>query len=150
MSEIECIDKDLFKFEIECIDKDGNVNFFLYKYEINWINNRNVWNFSIIPKEQSWDDFFYFSATEISNDTMKVTMMDHHNRIIYKAKGIPEKMIEELNKITSKKIISSTNNVNSKILFEEFRTPKATNVWNRLKNNNKATFDIDTDIYTFK
>jgi hypothetical protein len=136
--------------EIECIDRDGNVNVFLYSYKIDDFNNHYVWVFTIIPKGQNYNDFFSFSATEINQDTMKVTMMSHNNKIIYKAKGIPERMIEELNKITRKKIISSTNNPNSKILPEEFRTPRATKVWNRLLNNDRAIFDIENDIYTFK
>ena len=136
--------------EIECIDRDGNVDVFIYRYEKDKLDNNYIWDFNIFPKGDSNIDSFSFSATEINLNTIKVTMMKHQEEVIYKAKGIPEKMIEELYKITNKTIISSTNNPKAKILAEEFRTPQASKVWERLLNNEKAVYDIKNDIYTLK
>ena len=135
--------------QITCIDKDGYKNNFLYSLEIEKINDYNQWKFSVIPDDGLCSDFFFFSGETISDEKIKITMMNNHNQEIYSGKGIPERLIEELHIITGKDIVSSSNNPHKKVLEEEYRTPPATKVWQRLVNINRASYNTEDDLFTF-
>lgn len=135
---------------ITCIDKTGNPHNFKYTYEIDNDDGKRIWKFIIIPEHEIYKDFFFFSAKEITDNQIKVTMINSHNQGAYSSKGIPEKIIEELQLLTGKEIISSSNNPLSKSFLEEYRTPPATKVWERLIAKGLASYDEQMDTYKFK
>jgi len=132
----------------ETIDKEGKTQTFKYKYETELTFEREKWHFVIVPEDEVYDDFFYLGATAISDDTLKITTVNRHNQIIYSAKGITEKIIQILALLSGKKVISSTNNPAFKFFDEEFRTPAATKVWQRVVQQGFATYDAETDIFS--
>ena len=75
--------------------------------------------------------------------------MNHYNIVEYKAKGIPDKLIEEATKILNVTIKSSSNNPEFQVFPNEFRTDSATKVWKRLVAKNQAAYDERMDIYTY-
>ena len=91
--------------------------------------------------------FLFFSAKETADNYIKVTMINNHNQIEYSAKGIPEKIIQELRNLSDKVIISSSNNPLYKSFDEEYRTLPAYKVWNRLIVQGKASYDTEIDTY---
>jgi len=135
---------------IECIDRYNFRNNFKYTLQKDEnFEDRMEWKFSVIPEDEKFLDFFYLTAEEVDNKTLKITMINHHNQDIYIAKGIPEKIIEQLSILSEMKIISSSNKVQYQSFESEFRTPPATKVWERIKGMGNATYDIEKDIYTY-
>jgi len=121
--------------KIECVGKDGMIRTFKYKVEEHPFRENREWIFRIYPISGYAADFFEFCVTEIDNNTVKVTMMHHNNQPEYIAKGIPERMIEEAHNVLKRRIISSTNSENHKILPNEYITISAVKVWKRLISN---------------
>ena len=136
---------------IECVDREGirnNFKYILAKDENS--EDRIEWKFSVIPEDEKFADFFYLTAEEINDETLKITMINHHNQDIYIAKGIPEKIIQELSILSEMKVISSSNKSQYQSFESEFRTPSATKVWERIRNFGNATYDSEQDIYSYK
>lgn len=132
---------------ITCIDKDGQPNNFKCCYEKDYIDYLETWKFTIFPENEIYADFFFLSAQETSDHFMKITMMNNHNQACYSAKGIPEKIIETLQNLSGKTIISSSNNPVYQSFNEEYRTPPATKVWERMKLKGMASYDEQKDTY---
>lgn len=132
---------------ITCIDKDGIENNFKYSLEVVEDENYKKWNFMVIPANEIFKDFFFFSAQETKEKQVKITMMNNHNQKEYSAKGIPEKLIQTISLITNQPILSSSNISKYKSFEEEYRTPQATKVWERLKKEGKAHYNEQTDTY---
>jgi hypothetical protein len=132
---------------INCLDKNGIPHNFKYFYEVENDEGMDVWKFMVIPESEIYEDFFFFSAKETVDNCLKVTMINNHNQIEYSAKGIPERIIQELRNLSNKVIISSSNNPLYKSFDGEFRTPPADKFWNRLVTQGKASYDIETDTY---
>jgi len=136
---------------IECTSKEGIKNNFKYKLSRNEnFEDRLEWKFSVIPEDENFTDFFYLSAEEVNSETLKVTMINHHNQDIYIAKGIPERIIRELAIISGQRVISSSNKTQYQSFGAEFRTPPATKVWDRIKTIGNATYDSEKDIYSYE
>ena len=132
----------------QTIDKEGNTQTFKYNFIKEVLFGREKWHFRVIPEDEFCDDFFYLGATAINKDTLKITGVNRHNQIVYSAKGIPEKIILELGYLSGKKVISSSNNSKSKYFEDEFRTPAAAKVWQRLVEQGLAFHNEETDIFS--
>lgn len=85
----------------------------------------------------------------MDDKNLKIVMMNNHHQEEYIAKGIPEKIIEELSTLSEKIIISSSNKNNYKSFAAEFRTSPATKVWERIVNNGLAEYNDEKDIHTY-
>ncbi len=133
--------------EIICIDRNGSENRFKYSIEKTTEKGNNTWFFRIQPVDIIVDEDFEFEITQIGENIGKVTQMFHHFKEEYIAKGVPEKMIEEANRILNLNIISSTNKEESKLLSTEWRTTEAEKVWIRLYAQGKAKYDPNSEIY---
>jgi|GEM_PF-1959775 hypothetical protein len=134
---------------IDCTTREGALETFQYSYAESSIDGIPVINFFIIPFDANEHlEFFSFQITLINDRQAKVTVMNHHNHPNYKAKGIPERMILEVAKITGLQIISSTNNPAHKVLASEFQTPPATKAWERLLTKGRAQYDVSSGIYS--
>lgn len=97
------------------------------------------------PAQPNVDEVF--DATfEISGNMAKSIMMSA-NHARYMAKGIPEAVLEYVKKNWAVDVCSSSNKRSTKTSTQEYRTPSATKVWERLKNANKATYDASSDQY---
>ena len=141
------IEKHLHDNEIICIDKDGNENKYLYNLEID--GGQEEWLFMIKPLNIEVDDFFEFTVRKINENNGKVIQMTNHLKMIYSAKGIPEKMIEESSKVLNLEITSSTNIESKKSFANECRSGQATKVWERLSDKGKAKYNLEIDTYFY-
>jgi hypothetical protein len=135
---------------IDCKGKDGTIVTFEYESEQKDFLDGTEWVFRIYPLDKRMPDFFEFCITRIDEKTGKVTMMHHHNQSEYRAKGIPERMIEEAHKVLKLQIISSTNSKTHKVLVNEYITESAKKVWERLVDRGKAFFDNQRKVYIYK
>jgi hypothetical protein len=134
---------------IICIGKDNLETNFKYWHEKEPNEYGDIWKISVVDDAENYMNIASYRAEEIENNQLKMTMMNNHNSATFSAKGIPEKIIDELAKISKKTVISSTNKLTAKSIDSEYRTGEATKVWERLVSENKATYDSDSDIYTY-
>jgi len=134
MTGIKCIGRDGQEREFNCSEPDiDGYGVKRYTYRIRPIASEPI-------------ESFEFTVEEVGEDTVKVVVMDRHHEPAYSAMGIPERMIQECATTLGKKVISSNNGAN---IPGEFRTPRATKVWERLVAQERATFDEQQDRYTF-
>lgn len=139
-----------FPHHITCIDKDGVDNKFVYNIEETRDDlGRQKWVFRVVPPEDTAADWFEFAVVKIDKERGKIFSMDNNGEGRYKAKGIPDKMLNEAAYKLDLDIISSTNNPNFKLLYGEQRTPDADKVWKRQAKNGIAEYDERTDMYTY-
>ena len=96
------------------------------------------------PANEGNDDFFEFAVRADANGGIRVTTMEHHGRAHYSAKGIPDALLVFAAKHLNKVVGSSSNLAGS----DEFRTPAATKVWDRLVARGTAVYDAAADRYT--
>jgi hypothetical protein len=132
---------------ISCTAQNGSTVNFDYYFTFDRFEGRVIWDFSVFPAGIDSITPFSFALTIINESIAKVTVMDRNNMEVYRAKGIPEAMIILCKKLTTRNILSSSNHQPSKLLPEEFRTPPATKVWERLKKNNLANYNEHSDTY---
>ena len=134
---------------INCTGLNNVRSTFEYTVEPTENDVPRIWTFRVIPVNEPYSDFFEFAVTEIDAQTVKVTAIDKHYQAVYSAKGIPEALIAEANRILNRNIISSTNAGAAKSFSNEYRTPSATKVWIRLVEQGHAVLNPATDIYSF-
>lgn len=136
--------------EIICTGKDGIETSFVYSKEdtTDEVGNEK-WDFRVYEINVAQTYWFEFGITRVNGTTGKVTTMDNMGKPQFIAMGIPDRMIEEASNVLELTIVSSSNNSEFKFFGNEWRSPKATNVWKRLAKINNATYDVRRDIYTF-
>ena len=131
---------------ITSTDASGNTHTFSYTIENNYyLSNKIQWRCRItaIPRSDS-QDFFELALEEVDEDTVKIVFISHHNEPAYKEKGIPDTVLPMMRDYLKKSIISSTSTSKNK---DEYRTEKATRMWERLRRKNIAIYLEDLDIY---
>ena len=133
--------------KINCITREKIEIDFYYIYETLFENGRNKHYFKVYSDNIEEEDFAEFEFIEIDKVTLKPIMMEHHYIEKYVAKGIPERIIEVVQNITNKNVISSSNK--RKILDTEYRTESSEKVWERLVQQNKAEYKNENDIYRY-
>lgn len=97
------------------------------------------------PAQPNVDDFFE-ATFEISGNVAKSVMMSA-NHAHYCAKGIPEAVLEYVQKKWAEDVCSSSNKSSTETSAAEYRTPSAAKVWERLKTAGNATYDANADRY---
>lgn len=136
--------------EIVCVGKDGLETSFEYSMEnaTDEVGNEK-WVFRVYEINVARTYWFEFSITRVDETTGKVTTMDNMRMPQFMARGIPDRMIEEASSVLELSIVSSSNHPDYKVFENEWRTPNATQVWERLANRNMAAYDVSHDIFTF-
>ncbi len=139
-----------FKYDMVCIDRYGNQNNFNYSLDFSEENEFEKIIFRVIPADLMTEDWFELSVIKIDDTSGKISAMVNNTIPELSGKGVPDRLIEIAASQLNLKIISSSNKPSSKKLDTEWRTPDADNVWDRLVLQNKATYDPDLDIYTYR
>lgn len=134
---------------IICTGKNNLQTNFKYWHEKESNDYGNIWKISVVDEAENYMNIASYRAEEIGDNQLKITVMNNRNSDVFSAKGIPEKIIDELAKISGKTVISSTNKLTAKSIDSEFRTGEATKVWERLVKEKKATYNSNFDIYTY-
>jgi hypothetical protein len=134
---------------IDCLTREGLIRTFQYEKEHRRLLDRDEWIFRVFPLDKNAADWFEFTVTQIDEKTGKVTMMNNNNQPALSAKGIPERMIEEANKVLGLEIISSTNSPEAKVLDNEYITQDAVKVWQRLVKRGKALYDAEHKVFWY-
>lgn len=81
---------------------------------------------------------------------MKITSMNNNGVPELSGMGIPEKLIELVASKFGLEVVSSSNNLSYKKLETEWRSLDANKVWDRLLNQNRAIYNAELDIYTYR
>lgn len=101
------------------------------------------WYFHVHRTTAPNDADHWFELTlEPFKDRLRSATMLANNKAWYRKAGIPEAALRYARRVTGLPIVSSSNKADE----DEFRTPEATKVWERLKPD--ASYDPDTDRYT--
>lgn len=87
-------------------------------------------------------DHWFELTLEPFNDRLRSATMHTNNKAWYHKAGIPEAVLRYARKVTGLPIVSSSNKNGD----EEYRTPEATKVWERLRPD--ANYDPGDDRYT--
>jgi len=132
---------------INCLGRD-NVRR-IYEYSLDHDENARSWTFRVVPVNEPYTDFFEFTVTEVSPQTIKITSIENRRLPMYTARGIPEALIAEAYYILHHSVISSSNIAAAKSFANEFRTPPATKIWERLVQQGHAHYVRNTDTYWF-
>lgn len=128
-----------------CVDRYGVSREFFYRYDNDKVSRE--WNFFVfVELTQNSGDFFQLSVKEIDDETVRVIMMNHFGKEVYRAKGIPDALLPIIRDETEKNVVSSPTGPHSGI----YRTPSATKVWKRLCKKGMAIYDNEHDIYRLK
>ncbi len=132
---------------ISCIGNDNLEYTFCYSFIKSEEDGNIKWIFRVMPRDLNATDWYEFAITEINQYRGKVTMMDNRNMIVYRGKGITEKLIEVAADDLGIEVCSSSNKV--KTFSNEYRTTAADVIWNRLLSKGKATYDENLDLFTY-
>ncbi len=135
------------KGSITCVDRHGAYNTFYYRYSVSGIQTEQEEHRLTIFASSNYSDSEFFELTAKPKDgQLKIITIVKNNDALYGAKGIPDSAIPELAMLSGKIVRSSSHKYPSE--QNEYRTNDATKVWQRLENNQKATYDQATDVYT--
>ena len=128
---------------INTIDRFGKNRTFKYKREST--TRKHLFRVYADPPLQS-GDFFDFEVEAVDNaeTAFKIVMMNHYLVEEYSGAGVPDAMIPEISRVLGKCVVSSSNKSRTP---GEYRTAKATKVWDRLVVKGVATYDEATDSY---
>lgn len=139
-----------FNHSMICVDKSGKATEFNYSIDFSEEDDFEKIIYRVIPADINTDDWFEFSLVRIDDSTGKIFAMNNNNVPELTGKGIPEKLIEIAAAQFNSTIISSSNNPKSKLLDTEWRTVAATKVWERLVAKDKAKYDSQLDLYSYR
>ncbi len=97
--------------------------------------------------KESVDSFniFQFSVLE-DHERLRVIQMAHNDAPELKGRRIPDQMIRFVNRLFNKTVVSSDN---KKPESGDFRSDKATRVWQRLVDSKEADYNEELDFYFF-
>lgn len=132
---------------LNCIDRHGACTF---DVQMSKDQFADIWNFQVysIPRRPD-NDFFPMSLELQDDDTLKIIAIggnvNNGTHPEYSAKGIPCPLLDYAFANLNKTICSSPTNGGAGV----WRTPKATAMWDRMVASGNASYDANTDIYTF-
>ncbi len=132
---------------ITCVGKDEVQRTFYYNYTEPQLVDNDYRLTIYASSDYSDTDFFELVATPKGSNELKIISITKNNDSLYGAKGIPDSAIPELMVLSGMGVCSSSQKYPTD--SNEYRTDDATNFWERLKNNNNATYDKATDVYKY-
>lgn len=129
--------------QLQCTDRDGNSQTFEYEFKPDM--SKLQWTFRVWQLgEDLSNGFFELVVTEVSPSDVRITMLNHFQIPMYRAKGIPDALIPEVRRALDRNVQSSpTRGATADV----YRTKDATKVWNRLVEAGLARHDKTTDVF---
>lgn len=121
-------------FYLEKEESEDYITYFVHKSQ------------KISPKDEWFDATF----TYVDENLIQSTMLSNNSKDCYRGKGITEALFQYVVNTTGKKLISSSNRKEKKNFDNEYRTPCASKVWDRLVKVGKACYDKGEDRYNYK
>ena len=130
-------------FPIECVGIDRlNRTFFVY-IERTREDPAVVTLMAYVRPDALADEFFELRATGVDEGRLQVVTLNHQHDPRFQKVGLPEACIRLLGKTMSKPVVSSSNEHASGP--DEYRTPAATQAWQRLVVSGDARYDAGED-----
>lgn len=130
---------------LKCTGKDNEETLFQYRFETIPYDEPKEINFTVVPALGEYSDFFNFALSVVDPNYLKINMMTANGQAIYRGKGIPAALMNEVGILFDKIIISSANGKRA----GEYRTKSATKVWDRLVANSLAEYNAQEDRYVY-
>lgn len=133
---------------LTCTGKDGVSRTFYYGYDP---PNKTdaVWHFRVHlhdPPQSDTDDFFDMVLAPLGQNSVYVSMIEHHSLPWYRSKGIPDALIPEAARVLGKTVFSSQSAKRSPSK-DQYRTVCAEKMWKRLTTKGLARYDPREDRY---
>lgn len=128
---------------ITCVGNDNVSRNFNYTPSYDLLNGKTAFNVTSIPPAPG-GGFFELCVQDQDADTVRVVMIHHHNLPEYIGKGIPDVLLCAVKSLLGKDVQSSRTQGTG---ADEYRTPEATRMWNRLVKKCIATYDEVADVY---
>lgn len=126
-----------------CMGHDGLPHIFEYVVKRDSLSSEWRYRVTTDPAPQS-GEFFELTLVDLEDGTSRVSWMGHHGAEEYRAKGIPEALLQIASTQLRKTIQSSQERGNT---GDVRRSPEATKVWERLVARGLAAYDEKTDVY---
>ena len=132
--------------DLQCTSRNGVASVFSCRRHLQSFSGPNHWRFWVtaIPPPAHGDSF-QLDVVETQTGSVRIVLAENYKRPEYSAMGIPDALIPAVAASLGVDVESSPS-VGAPGVF---RTPAATNYWERLRKRGMATYDTGTDIYTF-
>jgi len=127
---------------VVCIGRDRVSRTFGFAVEKDQF--QETWHFRVFtdPLPAS-GEFFELTVSAIDDATVRVIAIAHHEEPAYKAMGIPDAILPEVEATLGKVVVSSPGSGPAGV----WRTAAATKAWERLRARSLASYDRATDVY---
>ncbi len=107
-----------------------------------------TWRYRIRTADRT--DFFESRFVAMGEAEVQSVMINLNGQVEFSARGIPEALFALVARDSGRTLVSSSNRADCTRLANEYRTKAATTVWRRLANAGRATYDPQTDRFTYR
>ena len=132
-------------YSINCVGKDGVERTFVFEAPKKEQTYEGHWEFFVVVKT-CIDAIYFFELRlrQTPEDEFQIIAISHDNYADYVSKGIPDALLPRLSEILGGPIRSSRSDIEG---TNEFRTPAASKMWDRLVNKELARYYAEEDVY---
>src|SRR5690349_764023 len=133
-------------YPILCTARDGSHTLWLYEIEESTDSSQRVWYVRARPDHPQYDgvDWYGITLTEIDAESVQITSVHNGVSRPFQGRGVGPVLYPDVARRLGRRLVSSRTNVRDS---NEFRTPRATAIWEYLVQRGEAQKDGAADRY---